>query len=144
MDEQYTYVGNNRAYIIKLVSRTTRNIVGYDAAFDKHTQRIQSTVDSAPKADYYYSDAYFGYKDICYEGFHLSLNNKSQTYTVEGVNSDLRKYIPALARRSKCFFRSLKTIKYVLAIFVHAFNKFNIHKLLFPDLKASFYLVNFI
>ena len=41
------------------------------------------------------------YLEICYEGSHLSLKNKSQTYTVEGVNSDFRHYIHALRRRFK-------------------------------------------
>jgi len=43
------------------------------------------------------------YLEICYEGSHLSLKNKSQTYTVEGVNSDFRHYIPDLRRCYKCF-----------------------------------------
>ena len=39
---------------------------------------------------------------------HTALKNKSPTYTVEGVNSDLRHYIPALHRRFACFFRSIE------------------------------------
>jgi len=57
---------------------------------------------------------------------------------VEGVNSDLRIYIPALQRRSKCFFRSLETMNSVFKIFVHAFNNFSGHKSKFPSLKNSF------
>ena len=33
-----------------------------------------------------------------------ALNNKSQTFTVESVNADLRHYIPPLHRKSRCFF----------------------------------------
>ena len=55
---------------------------------------------------------------------------------VEGVNSDLRRYIPALQRRSKCFFRSLETMNSVFKIFVHAFNSFADHKSKFPSLKT--------
>ena len=95
------------------MSREKRQIVGYDISFDKSRERIQKLIDSSPKADHYYSDAYSAYSEICYEGMHTSLKNKSQTYTVEGVNSDLRHYIPALHRRSKCFFRSLDTMKAV-------------------------------
>ena len=80
----------------------------FDIAFDKSKERIQHLVDCSPKASKYYSDAYPAYSEICYEGSHLSLKNKSQTYTVEGVNSDFRHYIPALRRRSKCFFALLK------------------------------------
>ena len=77
-------------------------------------------------------------------GVHTSLKNKSQTYPVEGVNSDLRHYIPALHRRSKCFFRSLDTMKAVFKIFVLAFNKFAIAKLLYPSLKSALTLSRFI
>ena len=58
-------------------------------------------------------NTYSAYSEICYYGTHTALKNKSQTYTVEGVNSDLRHYIPALHCRSKCFFGSLDTMKAV-------------------------------
>ena len=113
----------NRIYIITLVSRDKRQILGYDIAFDRSRERIQKLVDNSAKASKYYSDSYPAYAEICYEAVHTSLKNKSQTYTVEGVNSDLRHYIPALHRRSKCFFRSIETINAVFKIFVHALNK---------------------
>ena len=127
-----------------LVSRDKRQIVGYDIAFDKSRERIQRLVDRSPKASKYYSDAYPAYSEIYYEGSHLSLKNKSQTYTVEGVNSDFRHYIPALHRRSKCFFRSLETMLSVFKIFVFAFNRFALAKFSFPHLKSSFSLSSFI
>ena len=127
-----------------LDSRDKRQIVGYDIAFDKSKERIQHLVDCSPKASKYYSDAYPAYSELCYEGLHLSLKNKSQTYTVEGVNSDLRHYIPALLRRSKCFFRSLETMLSVFKIFVFAFNRFAFAKFSFPHLKSSFSLSSFI
>ena len=95
------------------MSRDKRQIVGYDIAFDKSRERIQKLADNSPKADYYYSDAYSAYNEVCYYGAYSSFNDKSQTYTVEGVNSDLRHYIPPLRRKSKCFFRSLDTSKSV-------------------------------
>ena len=104
----------NRIYLITLVSRDNRQIVGYDVAYDKGWERIQKLVDKAPKAYSYYSDAYSAYSEVCYEGRHISLNNKSQTYTVEGVISDLRHYIKALHRRSKCFLDLLKLWKLFL------------------------------
>ena len=133
MDELYSFVERkNKIYVITLVNREKRQIVGYDIAFDKSRERIQKLVDSSPKADHYYSDAY------------SALKNKSQTYTVESVNSDLRHYIPALHRRSKCFFRSIETINAVFKIFVNAFNKFALAKFLYPNLKSSFALSYFI
>ena len=109
MYELYSFVERkNGIYLITLVSRDNLQIVGYDVAYDKGWKRIQKLVDKAPKANSYYSDAYSAYSEVCYEGCHISLNNKSQTYTVEGVNSDLRHYIPALHKRSKCFLDLLK------------------------------------
>ena len=92
----------------------------------------------------YYSDAYSAYAEVCYEGIHTSLKNKSQTYTVKSVNSDLRHYIPALHRRSECLFRSIETINAVFKIFVNAFNKFALAKFLYPHLKSAFALSYFI
>ena len=145
MDQLYSFIERkNRIYVITLVSRDNRQIVGYDIAFDKGWKRIQRLVDKSVKARQYYSDAYSAYSEVYYEGGHISLNNKSQTYTVEGVNSDLRHYIPALHRSSKCFFRSVETIKAVLKIFVNAFNLFASSKKIYPHLKSSFFLTNFI
>lgn len=118
--------------------------MGYDIAFDRSRERIQKLVDNSVKASKYYSDSYPAYAEICYEGVHTSLKNKSQTYTVEGVNSDLRHYIPAIHRRSKCFFRSIETINAVFKIFVHAFNKFALAKFLYPSLKSALSLSHFI
>ena len=58
--------------------------------------------------------------------------------------SDFRHYIPALHRRSKCFFRSIETMNAVFKIFVHAFNKFALAKFLYPSLKSAFTLSRFI
>ena len=127
-----------------MVNRDTRQLVGYDIAFDKSRIRIQSLVDRTVKAHQYYSDAYSAYSEVCYDGNHIALKNKSQTYTVEGVNSDLRHYIPALHRHSKCFFRSIETAKSVFKIFVNAFNQFALAKNKFPALKSSLYLSSFI
>ncbi len=110
--------------MITLVSREKRQIIGYDIAYDKSSERIQRLLDKSPTAEHYYSDAYSAYSEVCYYGTHMLLKNKSETYTVEGINSDLRNYIAPLHRESKCFFRLIDTAKAVLKIFVHAFNKF--------------------
>ena len=92
----------------------------------------------------YYSDAYSAYAEVCYEGVPTSLKNNTQTYTVEGVNSDLRHYIPSLHRRSKCFFRSIETMNAVFEIFVNAFNKFALAKFLYHHFKSAFALSYFL
>ena len=114
MDELYSFIERkNKIYVMILVIGDKRQIVGYDIEFDRSKEKIQTLVDNSPKASKYYSDAYPVYSEICYKGYHTSLKNKSQTYTVEGVNSDLRHYIPGLRLKSKCFFRSIETMKAV-------------------------------
>ena len=66
---------------------------------------------------------------MAYPGKHVrSIHNKNDTFTVEGVNADLRHYIPLLARRSRCFARRLDTLQAVVAVFADAYNRFGIAK----------------
>ena len=59
-----------------------------------------------------------------FPGKHIfNIHNKSDTFTVEVVNTDLRHYIPTLARRSRCFPRKLENLQAVLAVFVQAYNR---------------------
>ena len=89
------------------------------------------------------SDANPSYQNMSYFGEHFYFRDKSHTFTVEGINSDIRKYIAALQRRSKCFFRSLKSFKVVMSVFVHAYNKFGQFKFDFPHLNSAVGLIQF-
>lgn len=61
-----------------------------------------------------------------YPGKYIrNIRDKSNTFTVEGVNADLRCYIPILKRRSRCFPRSLETLKTVPHVFVNAYNRYH-------------------
>ena len=126
------------------MSREDRKIAGFDMAFDKSPQRIQCIADNSAKAKINHSDGYPGYRDVIYAGRHSWRTDKDETYTVEGVNSDLRHYIPFLRRRSKCFLRSLRTGLIVLTIFVYAYNAFCEAKKQYPKYKNSFYLTSFL
>ena len=127
-----------------LVTRKPRQIVGFDVAHDKSEKRIQKIVDRSIKAKLYYSDANPSYQKVSYSGKHFFFRDKSHTFTVEGVNSDIRKYIAALQRRSKCFFRSPKTFQVVLRVFVYAYNNFGQFKFDFPHLKSAIGLIHFL
>ena len=138
MDELYhfieykpTHKTRESVYVMTLISRNPRQIVGFDVAKDKSPKRLQDMVDSAPKAENYATDknyatdGYLSYVDLVYMGNHIrNIANKNDTFTVEGINADLRHYIPVLARRSRCFCRALETLKAVLAVFINAYNKF--------------------
>ena len=132
MDELYhfieykpTHETRENVYVTTLVSREPRQIVGFDVAGDKSPNRLQNIVDSAPEASNYATDGFFGYIDLVYSGNHIrNVNNKNDTFTVEGINADLRHYIPVLARRSRRFCRTLETLKAVITVFVDAYNRF--------------------
>jgi hypothetical protein len=89
---------------------------------------MQGLIDSSPAAETYYSDGYSLYNDLCYWGVHTVAPGKSETYTVEGVNADLRRYIPGAARRSRCFYRRIDTFFAVMKLFVAAYNRFGEYK----------------
>ncbi len=91
-------------YVLTMVSRQPRRIAGLSVAFDKSPSRVQQIVDNAPAASWNCTDGWSGYTDVVYPGRHQrNVHDKSGTFTVEGVNADLRHCIPLLARRSRCF-----------------------------------------
>ena len=145
LDELYWFIGKKprtetreNTYIMTMVSRLPRQIVGFDVAFDKSPERIQNIVDSSPSAENYCTDGYLGYVDVVYPGKHVrNVRNKSDTFTVEGVNADLRHYIPILRRRSRCFPRKLETLRAVIEVFVDAYNAFGIAKMNFRQNRNS-------
>ena len=132
LDELYWYIEakprtktHENVYVLTMVSRAPRQIVGFDVAFDKGSERIQRIVDNSAPANNYCTDGFLGYVDVIYPGRHIrNVRDKSNTYTVEGVNADLRHYIPILARRSRCFARKLETLKAVIEVYVDAYNQF--------------------
>lgn len=145
LDELYWFVGKKprtetreNTYVITMVSREPRQIVGLQAAFDKSPARVQRIVDGAPVAKKYCTDGWFGYVDVIYPGHHIrNTHDKSDTFTVEGVNADLRHYIPILARRSRCFARKLETLRAVLDVFVQAYNRFGVAKLKYRTIHKT-------
>ena len=132
MDELYHFVERKansdtreNIYLTTLVSRQPRQIVGFAVAHDKSPERLQGIVDNSPEAESYATDGFLTYIDLIYPGKHIrNISSKNDTFTVEGINADLRHYIPVLRRRSRCFCRSLETLEAVLFVFIEAYNKF--------------------
>lgn len=89
---------------------------------------MQGIVDCSPAALTYHSDGYLMYNSLCYWGAHIVAPGKRETYTVEGINADLRRYIPGAARRSRCFYRRIDTLAAVMKIFVTAYNRWGLYK----------------
>ena len=91
---------------------------------------MQGLVDSATYAENYSTDGNISYLDVIFPGKHFrNVRNKRDTHIIESINADLRHYIAGLARRSRCFFRCLETMRAVLEVFIDAYNKFGEMKL---------------
>ena len=136
-------------YIMTMVSRKPRQIVGHVVSRDKTSRTIQRMVEAASDAEVYCTDGYSGYLDVVFPGKQIfNMHNKNDTFTVEGVNADLRHYIPTLARRSRCFPRKLENLRAVLDIFVRAYNRFGAQKeryrSLHPGATVPFSLFDFL
>jgi IS1 family transposase len=97
---------------------------------------LQSVVDAAPRARNYYSDAFNTYRELCWWGAHQSMYDKSQTYSVEGTNADLRHYLARLARRSRCFSRCINALTRAVDLFVRFYNARQMRKRKHPRYPA--------
>ncbi len=86
-----------------LVDRQTRCFLGIEPVWHRPPEVAQKLVDEAP-AEQYYSDKFPLYDSLVYRrGYHLSLPDKSETYSVEGGNAELRHYLTRLVRKSVAF-----------------------------------------
>ena len=104
---------------------------------------IQQMVDEAPKAKWYFSDGFDAYSRLWYHfGRYEVSEGKNETYSVEGDNAELRHYLARLARKSRCFSRCVEALRSALKLFVFAFNRRQLHKLLFPQYQA--HVMNFV
>ncbi|GHV01982.1 hypothetical protein FACS1894211_12640 [Clostridia bacterium] len=136
MDELWHFIGKRphtetreNMYIKTMTSEDPRQIVGFAASFTKTAEEMQGIVDGAPSAERYLTDGNTTYCDVIFPGRHMrNVHDKTDTHDVESINADLRTYVAGLARRSRCFFRSLETLNAVLAVFVDAYNKFGDYK----------------
>jgi IS1 family transposase len=101
------------------------------------TERTETTmqpiIDDAPAAFQYCSDGFSTYETLNYhQGRHLVAEGKSQTYSVEGGNADLRHYLARLAKKSRCFSRCLEALKRAITVFVVCWNKRQLYKRCYP------------
>jgi IS1 family transposase len=98
---------------------------------------MQGMLDRSPQARLYYSDAFSTYGTLVYyPGHHQACLEKSQTYSVEADNAELRHYLARLARQSRCFSRYIHALWQAIRLFVYAWNCRQVHKRLFPYYPA--------
>ena len=125
------------------VDRATRCITSYAVVWERTWDALQETIERAAPAQQYYSDALPTYETLVYwPGRHAVAPGKSQTYSVEADNAELRHYLARLGRRSRCFSRSLVALRQAVKLFVHAWNRRQLHRRAFP--RYSCHVRNFV
>ena len=107
------------------VARATRLIVGQAVLAERTQLEMQKLVDRLPLAERYCTDGFSNYAEMVWpqESQHVLSHLKEETYTIEGVNADLRTYLKRLARRSRCFSRSMVALSEALRLFVWHYNR---------------------
>jgi len=120
-----------------VVDRKTRCILGWAVVWMRTQESLQQVVDQAPKAQWYYSDAFDAYQWLWYHlGRYEVSPGKAETYSVEADNAELRHYLARLARKSRCFSRCPLALEGALRLFVYCFNSRQLHKQRFPNYAA--------
>jgi len=108
-----------------MISRNPRQIVGFKVDKSVNSKAIQKIADSVEAAERYNTDGCPTYMDVVFGGKHKrNIEDKKDTHNIESTNADLRHYIPGLARKSRCFYRSDETLEAVLSVFIDAYNKY--------------------
>jgi hypothetical protein len=75
-------------------------------------------------------------RERCWWGTHTAMYDKSQIYSVEAVNADLRRYPARLGRRSRCFSRCIHALTGAVDLFVRCYNARQLKKRKYPRYPA--------
>ena len=125
------------------MDRLTRCIVGCSVTREVSDDLIQQWIDSLPSAHWYYSDQLPAYQEVTYgDGLFFAMPDKSQTYSVEADNAELRHYLARLARRSRCFSRSSQALRAAVRLFIFCWNERQLYKQRFPGYPTD--LIDFL
>jgi len=117
--------------------------LGWSVVSNRTQQVIQQMVDAAPKAKRYYSDGFDAYQWLWYHfGSYQVSEGKTDTYSVEADNAELRHYLARLARKSRCFSRCPYALSCALRLFVYSFNRRQLYKQRYPAYAA--HLMDFV
>jgi insertion element IS1 protein InsB len=131
------------------VSRARRLIVGAQVMWERSWEQMQAFADELPAAFSYCSDDLAVYRELLWpdcpeyrEGdeensVHVISVGKDETYTIEGVNADLRTYLGRLKRRSRCFSRCMNALRRAVRLFVWHYNRRQLAILNNPRLKGN-------
>lgn len=107
------------------VARKSRLIVGCCVMRERSWRAMQQFIDRLPSATRYCSDALGVYQELMWppSSEHVISIGKEETYTIEGLNADLRTYLGRLKRRSRCFSRCWEALARAIRMFVWHYNR---------------------
>lgn len=126
-----------------LVDRTISCILSWAVATERTEVTLQTLVDTAPNAAFYFSDLFALYRRLVYApGHYTPMPDKSETYRVEGDNAELRHYLARLVRHSRCFSRCIHALRRAIRLFVFAWNSRQLYRQRFPKYPA--HLIDFL
>ena len=107
-------------------------------------EQMQSYADELPFADRYCTDELSVYSELLWppnpaggNSSYVVSYGKEETYTIEGVNADLRTYLGRLKRRSRCFSRCIHALRRAVHMFVWHYNRRQRVYLANPTLKGN-------
>lgn len=117
--------------------------MGWAVVWERTQEAIQQMVDEAPKARWYYSDGFDAYARLWYHfGRYAVSEGKSDTFSVEADNAELRHYLARLARKSRCFSRCPYALRCALRLFAFCYNSRQLYKQRYPNYPA--HIMNFV
>lgn len=109
---------------------------------------MQAHADDLPFANRYASDELDVYGELLWppnpqgeNSSYVISHGKDETYTIEGVNADLRTYLGSLKRRSCCFSRCIHALRRAIRLFVWYHNKRQRAYISNPPLKGNLCLL---
>jgi IS1 family transposase len=117
--------------------------LGFKIVWERTRDDLQAVVDDGPKAKWYFSDAFEPYASLWYHyGRYEVSQGKSETYSVEADNAELRHYLARLARKSRCFSRCPYALYCAIRLFVSCYNRRQLKSRQFP--AYTFNLTDFV
>jgi len=127
-------------YLITIVDKLTRSrcILGWKVVWDRTIEQFQELVDDTPKARFYFSDGFDACAALWYHFGRYDVSvGKTDTYSVEGDNAELRHYLARLSRSSRCFSRRPEALCSAMRLFVYSLHARQLYKQRFPKYPAD-------
>lgn len=101
---------------------------------ERTAEVVQDMLDEVPDSFQYCTDGFSIYVGRNYHrGWHLVAHGKSQTYSVEGDNAELRHNLKCLARATRCFAKRLDSLIRRVKFFVHCWNQRQLFRRAYPN-----------